>query len=547
MRNRTLDPTDSRTTGRLLYALGTIVILMLLVNLGLRFSAVSIWDDAYFFGRYADNYRHTGHYSWNAGESPSYGLTSVAYGTWIYLVRVVFGGEPTWSLWISSLTWGCAALTTLWMLIRAQAPVERRQRKVTYALFWSMLGLNGLHLAVHFSSGMDTTFAMAWLAAYLYLFKRFEGSLSPGKSLAIGLLGGVAWFIRPDLLLFPFFLPLALAFFGKKVIQKRMAGYILLFTSFMVLLLMASGVQYLGGLFPLSFYVKSLHSYGDGISRAYNLEGLRQLGIFLLSNLPTLILLPIALWLGRKVADDGTALRFSRNDKALMIGLLLFLGFHAFLVTPIMGYHQRFLYPIWPAIVYLGCKSLGIVLEAAPTSGWPIMNWRWAKPLLALSLTLLLASSTWFNRPSNLRTTVARMDLQTAYHELGRNNWPFLPQMLYLGDSLRIASTELGILGAMASHNTIYDLSGLHDNETAQNGLNTDRLLDQQRPDLIYMPHPDYVEMIAAIRDHPSFKADYLEYRSDSLDTWLGVAIRRDSKFFIQMRDMILQGKNVDE
>ncbi len=541
MRKNTLDPLDASISGRLLYGLGTLVAAMFLLNLALRFSAVSIWDDAYFFSRYADNYRYSGYYSWNAGEAPSYGLTSVAYGTWVWVLRNL-GGQASITLWISSITWGIATLVALWMLIRAQAPADSRSRKVTYALFWVLIGLNAMQLTVHFSSGMDTTFAMAWLSAYLYLFKRFESNLSPGKSLAIGLLGGVAWFIRPDLLLFPFLLPMSMLF-GTRALQRRMAAYILLFTSFMVLLLMGGGVQYLGGLFPLSFYVKSLNSYGQGIATAYSLAGLRQLGWFMLHNAPFWILLPIALYLARRVLPFG----FSRIDKALMVGLLIFLGFHAFLVTPIMGYHQRFLYPIWPAIVYLACKSLSIVLKAAPEGGWPIMNLRWAKPGLALALSAWMLGSIWLHKPTNLRTTVGHMDVASAYDELGRNNWPYLPEFLYLGDSLKIASTELGILGVMAAHNTIYDLSGLHDNETARNGLDTDRLLQDQRPDLIYMPHPDYQEMIQKIRSNTTFQTDYIEYPAEQLHTWLGLALRKDSPFFVQMENIIQQAKNVEE
>ena len=280
-----------------------------------------------------------------------------------------------------------------------------------------------------------------------------------------------------------------------------------------------------------------------GITAAYAMAGLRQLGWFMLHNVPFLILLPIALYMARRAQPSG----FSRIDKALMVGLVIFLGFHAFLVTPIMGYHQRFLYPIWPAIVYLACKSLSIVLKAAPAGGWPIMNLPWGKPVLALALSAWMLGSIWLHKPTNLRTTIGHMDVSTAYHELGRNNWPFLPEFLYLGDSLEIASTELGILGVMAAHNTIYDLSGLHDNETARNGLNTDRLLRDQRPDLIYMPHPDYQEMIQEIRSNPAFQTDYAEYPAEQLHTWLGIALRKDSPFFVQMEYIIQQAKNVDD
>lgn len=543
MRNSTLSPTDARLPGMLLFAMGAVVVLFFLLNVAMRFSAVSIWDDAYFFTRYADNYRHAGTYSWNEGAAPSYGLTSVAYGAWVYLLRLLGGAQPL-SLWVSSLTWGIAALAAVWMIARLHDRAGATGRQAMTALFLLMVGLDALQLSVHFSSGMDTTFAMAWVGAYLYFSKRYEGRLSPGKALLLGLLGGVAWFIRPDLLLFPFLLPLSQVFFSQRPLQRKMAGYILLFTTFMVLLLMGLGLQNLGGFLPLSFYVKSLNSYGAGMSRAYSLAGLRQLGLFLLSCAPLIILLP---WAWRASRHKREVACFSRLDKSLLLGLLVFLGYHAFLVTPIMGYHQRFLHPIWPLVVYLCCRSLEIILLQQPERATPLLQRPRLPALLLLLIVGALSVTTVVQRPANLRTTFADMRLSTAYNELGRNNWPYLPEFVALGDQMSFASTELGILGAVASGHTVYDLAGLHDEETAREGLDATRLLTEQRPDLIYMPHPDYEEMTARIREHPAFQEGYREYTPQELHSWLGVAIRKESPFFVAMEHIVARGNFVEE
>jgi hypothetical protein len=83
------------------------------------------------------------------------------------------------------------------------------------AFFWATVALNAPMLLVHMSSGMDTTFAMAYFAAYLLLLHAFEPQLSPGKAFLTGIVGGLAWTIRPDLMLFTVGVPLAWAIFFK--------------------------------------------------------------------------------------------------------------------------------------------------------------------------------------------------------------------------------------------------------------------------------------------------------------------------------------------
>ncbi len=520
--------------------LGGFVLLGLLLNIVLRFTAVSIWDDAYFFARYADNWLASNSFSWNLGASPSYGLTSLSYGIWITFLRF-FGGEIPMTLWVGSLFWGIVTLVLLSKLVAKLGSAIPDGKKKPALLLVFALTLSAVKLSIHFCSGMDTTMAMAWMSGYLLLYLSTENRLSPSKALLLGLLGGLGWIIRPDLLVFPFLMAFARLIFDNRPGIRKMSAYVLLFTAATVILLMANCLNTLGGLLPLSFYVKSYASYGAGIEAAYAWQGTNHVVIFLLLSIP--LWLPIILHFPKDWRN-----RFPIGDIGLILGVMIFLAYHAFWVTPIMGYEERFLYPAWPVLVFLGARAVN------RQSKWPIFeqlsSFTEKRRLNALALGFILlcmGAFSWYAKPANLRQHWGEMKVESAYQELGQNNWPFLPQFIPLGSDLAFASTELGILGALAPQHKVIDLSGLHDPSITGTTFDPDRLCDDQKPDLIYMPHPDYVEMIAALRSSPSFQKNYQEYPSETLHTWLGIAIRKESRYFVQMRDIILEGISVEE
>ena len=76
-------------------------------------------------------------------------------------------------------------------------------------------------------------------------------------------------------------------------------------------------------------------------------------------------------------------------------------------------------------------------------------------------------------------------------------------------DSIRIASTELGILGMMRPDAPIIDLSGLQDPIAAHDGFSADRLFEEQRPHLIYLPLATYSNIRKAILAHPDASTRY--------------------------------------
>lgn len=517
---------------------------LLLCLLVLRFSGASVWDDAYFSVRYADHLLENGVYSWNVGEDPAFGITSVLHGGWVTLLRLVLGGSPAFLLLWGSLLLGLLALYLILRLLLHYSDLNGRFYWHALAFLALTVGFNAPQLSVHFVSGMDTTLAMAYLALYLLVVKRFEPQLSPGKSLLIGVLGGLAYFVRPDLLVFTVGVPLALALFSKRRLMQLQAAYMLIFTSFALISQVFFTTQTFGTFLPLGFYAKSLHTTGEALQSAYRFTSFTQFGTFLAVNwLPILaILLGVVLnfraWRGA----------FTIADKALALCLAGFGLYHLFLVVPVMGYAARFYYPAWPVLLYLGARSFVHLLNVRPA--WNAQLTRWLQPkkfrLLLGVLAVVLALVAWPQRPPNVRSRLGKFSMEAVYAELGQHNWPLLDRFSILPDDLRIASTELGILSAMNPHKTIYDLVGLNDQELAQQGFDPQRLVRIQRPDLIYMPHPDYAEMIAALRADPDFQADYLLFEAEDLGAYLGVALRRDSPFFHQMQFIATdKGNNV--
>ncbi len=74
------------------------------------------------------------------------------------------------------------------------------------------------------------------------------------------------------------------------------------------------------------------------------------------------------------------------------------------------------------------------------------------------------------------------------------------------------------------------DLAGLNDTEIAMNGFRADLLLSERRPDVIYMPHPHYVNLNRALTTSAEFE-NYDLYPKEKLKIEMDVAIQKDSPF----------------
>ena len=79
------------------------------------------------------------------------------------------------------------------------------------------------------------------------------------------------------------------------------------------------------------------------------------------------------------------------------------------------------------------------------------------------------------------------------------------------------------------------DLVGLHLPAIAYHGWRAD-LLDEWRPDVIWMPYPHYTRLHYLIRESGIFQTEY-EYFPDLLV--YGLAIRRDSQHYEAIRQEV--------
>jgi hypothetical protein len=95
--------------------------------------------------------------------------------------------------------------------------------------------------------------------------------------------------------------------------------------------------------------------------------------------------------------------------------------------------------------------------------------------------------------------------------------------------------TEHGLVAARAPAAVIIDVLGLHDRWFARHGFSAAELF-RRRPDLIWMPHPDYTQMIRDILDSDELWRDY-DFYPDAFT--FGVALRRDGEAAATLRRLL--------
>jgi len=164
------------------------------VELYMKFTATSLWDDSYMFIRYADGFLSEGRLVFNPGGPQAYGLTSPAFLAVLIPIRMLLHDDPTLPLLLGSgiaglLFAGLIALTVIRLTSGTGAAVARGAAVLT--CFTAAYASSDL--AVHFTSGMDTTLAMAFLAFFIIL-NTPGNRLNPGRTAILsGILGGAAF------------------------------------------------------------------------------------------------------------------------------------------------------------------------------------------------------------------------------------------------------------------------------------------------------------------------------------------------------------------
>ena len=327
------------------------------------------WDDSFMFVRYADNLRATGVLTWNPGTTPTYGLTAPLYVAVVLPVRL-FVGSPVLAAMLSSALCGLAALGVLVVVLyRRLAAANAVARALAIALVCGALAAAVPVLLAHFLSGMDTAFVLLYLALYFLLITEHTRRGTRLSLIVAGVWGGLAYFVRPDVLVYTAVVPLARLILGPDRRARREALGLLAVSGLVVGAQLVIARLYFGTWLPLPFYVKSAANiYGPYFASLYEGRAWTELQGFGGTYWPLLIMLLAGILAGPRRWWRRTA----PEDKGLLVATLLFVGYYLWFVLQIMYYDARFYQPALPALAILAGEGACLAFER-----WGPILMRW--------------------------------------------------------------------------------------------------------------------------------------------------------------------------
>lgn len=483
-------------------------------------SGEQLWDDAYMFARYARNLCEGHGVSWNPPFGPAYGLTSVGYLVFTLPFFSIFDTVAA-ALWWASASAGVLFAALLIFSAGFSAGENKIDRWLAAFFTALVLAAAAPELAVHFASGMDTTFALSWLTGCIALLLWCDKDDSPRVLIIAAVAIGLLFAIRPDALLLGFPALLLFQRSGRALLRAALAA------SVVIGIQLLAGKLYFGQWLPNPFYVKSSALYDAAFYAFFEGASLHYTLLFL-GAIPWVLL---CLLLQLFAAKRG----FDSRQRALLLPCLLFFGYQLAFVTPIMGEHARFLFPSLPFLCLAAARSIVVLRETiaqriSAETRTRIFRWPFLYLVCALGLIFVKPQALHEAVGSVTRQKYSVWTLPEIYQARFTKSWAALDKVAALPNDLVIASTEVGLLGAMNQEKRIIDLTGLHDSKYLRSF--SPSVLWQDLPDLIYMPFPHYVGMIRALESDPFFIQEYAYYGAGALDTRFGVAIRKKSKHY---------------
>ncbi|MBS1717144.1 MAG: hypothetical protein JSS72_05375 [Armatimonadetes bacterium] len=472
-----------------------------LINAALFIRTARLADDAMMWQRYAANLFSTGRLAWNPGEPPAYGLSAPLFLVVGIPCRLLCAGNAATAALLSSVASGVVMLLALPMLAFA---VCRRRLAVLFAA--GAVAYGSTLLAPHFGSGMDTCFSTACLAGYFAAVAR----RIDWRWLAAS--GGMMFWVRPDLALFPVAACLGLALEEPSYGRRTLVG------TFLALgLVLGANWMYFGSPVPLPFYAKSTGIYQQStVYLRYHPLGITAPRLFL-----------AAFWPLALVALPAPFLRRSVLDGAVLLGCFGFAAYFSFGALQIMGENARYYIPLVAPLSYLAARTM----LSLPAFKFSLPAWGLAVGGIAafgfVGLGIPDAIPPSF--------TYTRTDLQ-HFQESYRYYWEGLDRVAQVAPGLTLASTEVGMPSIMMPTWRIWDLSGLNDSEIAKRGYQPE-MLAKNKPDIIYM-HPEYEQLNSKLTHSPGFE----DYEVIHLRSVMPCALRKTGSHYSELRKALFSG-----
>lgn len=513
-----------------------IIVLMAIITIGLFLQTPpTVWDDALMFARYAHNLSTTGIWTWNMGEAPVFGMTELAYGWMVYVVWRING----WLSPVQLVQYTSTLFGVLWIIIVAiglsgiSIALWRKQKQVSrFLLLMALITISlsaHTNLLHHFTSGMGTTTVLVYVTLYIIGMMIYIHQSIRSLMVFMGIFGGLGFVVRPDVMLFTVCVSIALWLFATKTYTRRQAVLFGSITAITFITTLIIARLYFGVALPLPFFAKS-GGIDDGyLANQYVAVAIDQLGTYLYSN-RYLILLIMA---GGVIHPKAFIKRMSALERGLIAGMFGYIGYYALFVTQIMPEYQRFYYPTLPILIwlaYLGGLSMIDRLRMLIPIVWRFLHVpiRQAVVVAIIGVVMVIVSD------SIHQTHLFIYDHQNTYYPPHDARWYQLAQFADI-DNITVATTEVGAVAVANFSWRVIDLAGLNDTNFALNGFSASVLLNDYRPDLLYLPYPDYIEMIEAITTHPIFMRDYTYFTAGQVRLPMGIAIRNDSLYYADL------------
>lgn len=486
----------------------------------LSFLSAGLWDDGYFFIRYARNAWAHGVMAWNVSDGPVHGMTSQLYQIVVALLHPL---APDHMVTVLKALGAAALAAAAACLFRLRPPAERGAADL--ALPFAGLGL--ALVANHVTTGMETLLVFPWLALWARDYLRFSaGGSSAGR---MALFAVVTYLLRPDAVL----IPLAALLPGLRADRARtLRAYAMALAGLAVCL--AAFKLYYGTALPLSFYVKStvatVHS-AEHIA-IYADEKVKNALQFLYFAAPFLFIVVA----GR-----------SRIGLTLLASAAAFCLYHVFFTVETMGHYSRFYMPAvapivaaaivsWdgfrsrtPAWLMVAATALWagsyallkpidqgsrVAIYVAPAFEIPFVAAmallllplrRVERQLAALAVAVVMAGTLYNYR-------VRRLDAMDDTAILVKQ---IAPRKVFLGivplthlQPGHVYHTDMGAPGMLFPDAVVTDLDGLLNEELTIERRSFEEICQRDRPEAIFLPNVAYRALREEVRSSRCFK-DY--------------------------------------
>jgi hypothetical protein len=228
---------------------------------------------------------------------------------------------------------------------------------------------------------------------------------------------------------------------------------------------------------------------------------------------------------------------YSAMDVAILIGIVIYGSYFTFFVLQVMGFGQRFYYPLLPFLLYLGIRELlelpenlrkgpGFHFKRIPT------NIERIGTIVVAGLLLYYGIDYgWSLKQSQLDDRFAVFSARATYQSDLTDYWAHLDALGGLPDDLEIATSEVGMPAAFYPNRKIHDLAGLNNATLVAERLTAKSILKHCAADLIYLPHDHYKRLNKDIASSQEFAERYHQFTPKEVKAMMGVAIRKDSPY----------------